>query len=127
MAQVVRDAGVLIGYEREDAAAREFLAFGVRNRDDFVVAAPTLAEVWRDGARQARLARLSRQLRTIPCDARIARSAGELLARTGTHTTLDAILVATAAHAGAAIVTADAADITPLAEQAKIKVLALNP
>lgn len=65
---------------------------------DIAVAAPTIAEVWRNGSRQVRLARLLNVCRIIDCDRQLARSGGEIMAQTHSRETLDAIVVAAARH-----------------------------
>lgn len=99
MAVLVLDAGVLIAHERGVRAPAAWLARAAGDGVDLAVCAATVAEVWRDGAQQARLARLLRACRVVPCTEEIARLAGRLLAATGSAATLDALVVATAASA----------------------------
>lgn len=55
MAILVLDAGVLIAHEWDDRSLAAWLDRAAREGVDIAVARPTIAEVWRDGARQARL------------------------------------------------------------------------
>jgi hypothetical protein len=55
---VVLDAGALIAFERNDRKVRTLIELAMAHRRTLHVAAGVVAQVWRDGARQARLARL---------------------------------------------------------------------
>jgi predicted nucleic acid-binding protein len=126
MAVLVLDAGVLIAHERGDRSPAAWLDRAAREGVDVAVAAPTIAEVWRDGSRQARLARLLNVCRIIDCDRQLARSGGEIMARASSRETLDAIVVATALLVGGAVVTDDLADLTPLGTAAGVRVVPLR-
>lgn len=90
MAVLVLDAGVLIAHERGDRSPAAWLDRAAREGVDIAVATPTIAEVWRNGSRQARLARLLNVCRIIDCDRQLARSGGEIMARASTRETFDA-------------------------------------
>jgi predicted nucleic acid-binding protein len=127
MAILVLDAGVLIAHERGDRSPAAWLDRAAREGVDIAVAAPTIAEVWRDGARQARLARLLNVCRIIDCDRQLARSGGEIMARASSHETLDAIVVAAAVIVGGAVLTEDLSDLTPLGAAAGVRIVPLRP
>ncbi|MDQ6775732.1 MAG: PIN domain-containing protein [Actinomycetota bacterium] len=127
MALLVLDAEVLIAHERGDRTAGAWLARAATEGVDLAVAAPTIAEAWRDGARQARLARLLASCRILDCDRQLADRAGELLARVGSLNTLDALLVASAQRHVGVLLTDDVRDVRPLAEAANVKVARLHP
>ena len=126
MAVLVLDAGVLIAHERGDRSPAAWLDRAAREGVDIAVAASTIAEVWRDGSRQARLARLLNVCRIIDCDRQLARSGGEILARANSRDTLDAIVVAAAATVGGAVLTDDLSDLRPLGAAAGVRVLPLR-
>jgi len=114
----VLDAGALIAIERGDERARA-LVQGTRR---LIIPAPVLAQVWRDGPRQARLALVVGDDRTIVevLDEHVAKSAGVLLGRTGTSDVADASVVLAARRYAAVVVTDDAADIRRLDPQLPI-------
>lgn len=111
----VLDAGALIALDRGDrdvwALLRQVYDIGQRP----VVPAPVVAQAWRSGARQARLAQALAGCRPVDADMTMARRAGELLGRAKTSDVLDA-LVALAAHdrPGWEVVTSDPDDIAHL-------------
>ena len=55
---VVLDAGALIAFERNDRKVRTLIELAVTHGRTLHVPAGVVAQVWRDGARQARLSRL---------------------------------------------------------------------
>ena len=126
MAVLVLDAGVLIAHERGDRAPAVWLDRAAREGVDIAVAAPTIAEVWRDGSRQARLARLLNVCRIIDCDRQLARSGGEIMAQASSREALDAIVVAAAVTVGGAILTDDLSDLRPLGAAAGIRIVPLR-
>ncbi|GAA3370787.1 hypothetical protein GCM10020367_18810 [Streptomyces sannanensis] len=104
---VVYDAGALI------VAERNHLAFWRAHRSYLtaggvpVTPAPVVAQVWRDGARQAQLARLLKGCDVADLEHGLARSVGELLGRSGTSDPVDGAVTVIAAHVGAAVLTSD--------------------
>lgn len=126
MAVLVLDAGVLIAHERHDRRAAAWLERAVDEGIDTVVAAPTVSEAWRDGTRQARISRLLDACRVVACDQPLARRAGELLSRAGSHATLDAIVIATAQRLAGAVLTDDLDDLAPLGSAAGVAVVSLS-
>lgn len=76
------------------------------------VLAPVVAQVWRDGARQARLARYLRTaVDIVAYDDQLARQAGELLAATGLSDAIDAGVALLAHRVGGVVVTSDRDDL----------------
>jgi len=126
LAVLVLDAGVLIAHERGDRSPAAWLDRAAREGVDIAVAAPTISEVWRDGSRQARLARLLNVCRIIDCDRQLARSGGEILARTNSRATLDAIAVAAAVIVGGTVLTDDLSALRPLGAAAGVLVVPLR-
>ena len=126
MAVLVLDAGVLIAHERRDRTAEAWLQRAATEAVELIVAAPTIAEAWRDGTRQARIARLLSACRIVACDGALARHAGELLAQTRSRSTLDAIVIATTHRFSGAALTDDLDDLRPLAAAAGVAVVSLS-
>ena len=54
---MILDAGVLVAVDRGERAAQSFLAASLGAGAVLRTTAPVVAQVWRDGSRQARLAR----------------------------------------------------------------------
>jgi predicted nuclease of predicted toxin-antitoxin system len=81
-----------------------------------VILAPVVAQVWRDGARQARLARLvGGSSDVVSYDLELARQAGGLLATTGLSDAVDAGVAVLAHRLGGIVVTSDPEDLARLA------------
>lgn len=111
---VVYDAGALIAAERNDPtfwrAHRSYLiAGGVP-----LAPAPVVAQVWRDGTRQAQVARVLNGCDVQDLNHALAQRVGELLGRAGTSDPVDGAVAVLAADASALIVTSDPGDIQHL-------------
>lgn len=113
---IALDSGALIALERADerirALCREALRAGLR----VLVPAPVLAQVWREGRRQAVLATLlkGRTTDVTGLDRELAEAAGVLCGRSGTSDIVDACLVLVARRENALVVTSDADDLLRL-------------
>jgi hypothetical protein len=109
-ATVVHDAGALIAVGRRRASTRRFVAEGARGDRTAVVPAPVLAQVWRDGPRQALVARFL-NLPFVEVDlltAGLWRSAGALCGEAGTGDVVDAaVIVCARQHSAGAVITSD--------------------
>lgn len=115
MADVVLDAGALIAVERGSRRIAALLDAVARSGGTVLVPAGALAQVWRDGARQARLGRFLRvAVVVVPLDEQTARAAGALCGRTGTSDVVDASVALAAARNGCAVVTSDPDDLRRL-------------
>ncbi len=112
---MIVDAGVLVSVDRGDRAALSFRIAAERAGHDLHTTAPVVAQVWRSGSQQARLASFLKTVTIHPFDELDGRRVGEILGAAGTTDTTDAHLVVTAAHLGLGIVTGDTADIELLA------------
>jgi hypothetical protein len=90
----------------------------IRKGDErLVVPAAVLAQVWRDGARQARLAALVGDHRTVvdPLDHSAAKAAGVLCGLTRSRDIVDASIVVSARLANdAVVITSDVEDLRRL-------------
>lgn len=78
-----------------------------------------VGQVWRNGTRQARLAKLLSSVRVAALDEALGRRAGVLLAAAGTSDVVDAALVLLA-RGGDQIVTSDPHDLVRLASAARM-------
>jgi hypothetical protein len=116
--RLVLDAGALIALDRHDRRIAGLLELGRRAGADLVTAAPVVGQVWRDGGRQANLARALAMIdvRVVALDD--AQRAGELLAVAGGSDVTDA-LVALQALPGDQILTSDPDDLTALVDAAQ--------
>lgn len=80
---------------------------------------PVLTEVWRGGARQARLSIALRGCKILAPDERLAKAAGVLLAKSRSDDPVDALVAALGAHLSDLVVTGDEGDLRHLAAFAK--------
>lgn len=110
------DAGALIAFERADRAVVALFARSLLHGYSLTVPVGVVAQVWRDGRRQARLARLlgARDLEIAVLDDQRAREAGQLCGVTGTSDIVDASVVLCARARRHRIVTSDPDDIRRL-------------
>jgi predicted nucleic acid-binding protein len=120
MSRLVLDAGAFIAFERGEVAVRARLAAARRLGISVVTTSPVVGQVWRDGRRQALLARLLAATQVWAPDEAAARRAGEILARTGAHDVVDALLVGLARD-GDTVVSGDRDDITRLLAAAGVR------
>jgi hypothetical protein len=108
------DAGALIAADRGDREVHVLLAETARRRMVVTVPAPVVGQVWRDGSRQARLARTLANCQIEPTTDEMARAAGVLLGRAGRADIVDALVVLGAVRRGDEILTSDPADLAAL-------------
>jgi hypothetical protein len=111
---LVLDAGALIAYEHGDRTVRAFLERASRTGVDVRTTSGAVAQVWRNGARQARLALLLRGLLEIEMTRERGRRIGTLLGSASSRDVIDGSIV-DAAIDGDEILTTDPDDITALA------------
>lgn len=110
---MILDAGFLISVDRSDTSARNLLVAMVRREVPLHTTHPVVAQVWRRGATQARLATFLRSVTMHPLDD--AKALGQLLALGETSDVVDAHLVLVAVRLGEPILTGDVDDLTRLA------------
>ena len=110
------DAGALIAFDRNDRRLVGLLARALEHRQGLVVPAGVVGQVWRDGRRQARLARLLAAPDVVveSLDDHRAREAGQLCGVRRTSDVIDASVVLCARARGHRIVTSDPEDIRRL-------------
>ncbi len=122
---VVLDAGALIAIERGDDRMTALLAASQSTPVRFLVPAAVVAQVWRDGARQTRLARFLKtpQVEVLPLSAEQARAAGVLCGLTGKRDVVEASVVIAAREHKAPVVTSDPDDLGALDPTLELHVL----
>jgi hypothetical protein len=119
--RLVLDAGALIALERHDRRIGGLIELGRRAGAELVTTAPVVGQVWRDGPRQANLARALAMIDVRVVGMDDGKRAGELLAVAGGCDVTDA-LVALQALPGDQILTGDLDDLTTLVDAAQIAV-----
>ena len=90
MTALVLDAGALIALDRNDRGAWAMLRVAADDASTVQVPAGVIAQAWRDGRRQALLARALSHCDEVPLDGVVARAAGLLCGRSGTTDVIDA-------------------------------------
>lgn len=110
---VTLDTGALIALERRHARVLRLLRGAEAQRLPVTVPAPVIAEWWR-GRTDRREAILAAVL-VEPMTEALARIAGEALAAVPSATTIDTIVMASAASRGDVVLTSDVDDLTRLA------------
>jgi hypothetical protein len=110
------DAGALIALERNDRTVIDIVAVAKQFSMPIRVPAGALGQVWRDGARQARLAALLARKDVVvePLDDMRARAAGRLCGARGTSDVIDASVVLCARVNSDRVVTSDPRDLSRL-------------
>ena len=111
--RVVLDAGALIGVDRGDRRVAGLIELARRRDASLITTAPVVAQVWRNGQRQAMLARTLAMIEVASVDLHAAKRAGELLSHSGSADVVDALLVL-AARPGDQLLTSDPDDIVAL-------------
>jgi DNA-binding transcriptional MocR family regulator len=117
VAALVFDSGALIALERGDRAIAALIATAVKSNAEAVTSTACVAQVWRNPARQARLARALAGFLERDLDAALARDCGTLLAGSGTQDIVDAAVVLLVDD-GDTILTSDPHDIERLLDAA---------
>jgi len=110
---VILDAGFLISIDRSEDRARALLAAAQQTRTALHTTHPVVAQVWRNGSKQARLSAFLKTVTIHPFDD--ARPVGRLLAQADTSDVVDAHLVVCALRLGDDILTGNPGDLTTLA------------
>ncbi len=90
------DAGALIAAEHGSREVWRRIDGEKRLGRQAVTHGGIVGQVWRDGARQANLARALRSTTVVPLTRELGKEAGKLLAESGTSDVLDAALVSIA-------------------------------
>jgi len=115
---VVLDAGALIAVERGNRGVQALLERIKKGGTKMLVPAGVVAEVWRDGARQARVAKLlaAAETEVVPFNGHRARIAGVMLGVAGADDVVDASVVVCAREHGTdvPVLTSDPGDLRAL-------------
>lgn len=113
MKSVVLDAGALIAIDRGSSTVRGYVLLADRGLVALFTSAAAVAQAWRGGARQARLARFlgSDLLIEEPLGADASRRIGTLAAALGTRDVVDGHIAVIALDRDAIVLTSDTADI----------------
>jgi len=116
------DAGALIAFDRNDRSLVALIARAVEHGCSFAVPAGAVGQSWRNGRRQARLARFlgSPEVLVEALDDQRAREAGQLCGVTKTRDVIDASVVQCARRHGYRIVTSDPDDMRALDPTAQV-------
>ena len=110
---MILDAGFLIAIDRSETSARTFLTAADRSGTGLHTTHPIVAQVWRNGPRQAHLSAFLETITIHSFDD--GRTVGRLLAQTKTTDVVDAHLVICAVRLGHEILTGDPHDLITLA------------
>lgn len=113
MSGLTLDAGALIAFDRNDRAVVAIIARAREQNVRLAAPAGVVGQVWRDGRRQARLARLlgSDLVEIEPLDDMRARAAGQRCGVTGTRDVIDASVVLCARQRGHGVLTSEPDDL----------------
>lgn len=111
---MILDSGFLISVDRDEESARALVTALQRRRIALHTTDPVIGQVWRNGARQARLSAFLKTVEVHPLSD--GRAVGLLLARSGTADVVDAHLVVLAVRLRDSILTGDDADLNTLAD-----------
>ena len=108
------DTGALLAVERGDVRIRALLRRALEHELPIDVPAGVVAQAWRGGHRQARLARLlgDPQVHIPPLDGPTARAVGALCGRSGHSDVVDVHLALHALEQGHSVVTSDPGDLS---------------
>ncbi len=113
MTGLTLDAGALIAVERGSARMTALLRRVVDEGIALSVPAGVVAQAWRDGSRQARLARLlsASETEVVAMDHVTARAIGAMCGHAGVDDVVDVSVVLCARERSATIVTSDQRDL----------------
>jgi hypothetical protein len=111
--KAVLDAGALVAIDRRDRAVGAELRVLQQRGTPLRVSAAVVGQVWRDGARQANLARVLAGVGEELLSTTDGRQIGELLGRAGSADVVDAHVAVMVTHADL-VLTSDPGDIRAL-------------
>jgi hypothetical protein len=112
----------MIAFEKNDRKIRTLIELALTHGAPLWTAGGVVAQVWRDGSRQVRLARLlgSGVVQVQPLDRDEAQATGVLCGEAGTKDIVDASVVLLARKHAAIIVTSDPDDLKRLDPAAQL-------
>ena len=117
---VVLDAGALVAIDRKDRRVGALLRVAQASRIPVRTSAGAVAQVWRNGARQANLARALAGVDVVAINRRVGRQIGELLGHSKTADVVDGH-VALLTGPGDTVLTSDTADLQHLLATHKVR------
>jgi hypothetical protein len=125
MAGLTLDAGALIAFENNDRRVVALIVRALHHGYSLAIPAGVVGQVWRDGRRQARLARFlgSSEVTIDVLDDQAARSAGQLCGVRSTADVIDASVVLCARRHRHRIATSDPDDLLALDPKAELIVV----
>ena len=118
---LILDAGALIAIERRDRNLISRLVAAHEDGERVRTSAAVVAQVWRNGARQATLARVLAGIEEVPLLSEQAREIGLLLATTRSSDVVDGA-VAVIARSGDEVLTSDPTDLRTLLRGRHVRV-----
>ena len=126
MTALVLDAGALIALDRNDRSVWAMLRNAADDSAQVSVPAGVIAQAWRDGSRQALLARALGHCDEVPLEGSLARATGLLCGRANTADIVDAsvaLIAAARSRTGpTALVTSDPTDLRHLLQALGVSV-----
>ena len=125
MTALVLDAGALIAVDRGDRKMQRKIQDALNIGEPVRTNANAVAQVWRNGAKQSRLARLLRDINVESITREGGYRAGELLGATRTRDVVDAT-VALLAKAKDLLYTSDPADLQKLCTATGFKAVVIG-
>lgn len=114
MAGLTLDSGALIAFERVDRRVMLHLREAELRGLELTIPTAVIVEVWRGGARSARVASLLSAAVVEPLSEEVARRAGEALATAKGASVVDAVVMSSAAQRNDRVLTADLDDLRRL-------------
>jgi predicted nucleic acid-binding protein len=108
------DSGALIAFERGERRVLVHLKEAERRGYELTVPTAVVAEVWRGGARSARVAALFAACSVEPLNDQVARVAGEAIGAVDGAGVVDAVVMSSAARRGDRVLTSDHRDLARL-------------
>jgi len=110
---LVLDVGALIAFDRRDRRVAVLVQRALELNSPILVPAGALAQAWRDGSRQANLARLlhDRGVSVEYLTEAWAKAAGELCGRRDTADVIDAFVVLVTRRHGGVVASSDPDDL----------------
>ena len=116
----VLDGGALIAVDKRDRAVGAMLRILQRDGVPVLTSAGVVAQVWRDGRRQANLARVLPGVEIAALEDITSKRVGELLRDSGTDDPVDAH-VALLVRSGDQVLTSDQPEIRALLQTRRVK------
>jgi hypothetical protein len=125
MSALILDAGAFVAIDRGDRAMNSKVQAALRIGEPVRTNANVVAQVWRNGARQARLAKALRDVTVESITREDGYRTGELMGATHTKDVVDAT-VALLAKTGDRLYTSDVGDLRKLCEATGFKVVVIG-